>query len=282
MADNNKPINDQFDIRDDSMEIDDAVNAGTEMSTDTFPTAPDASNSNWQSELIRQAKAKGLPAEIVSQLEGVDAVNDLLSIIATNIQKTSQQVVPEVEYRPKSAADEFVLDIDEATAFDPDAARALKAMNTFYSDRIRDLESRIAERSNADSLSGAKSFVNTLGAEWRGVFGSSDKPHTENIKRLEDAVQTIRAGYTARHKRVPSDQEVMKMALNSSFSDRQTEIARNQFTDKVAQRANQIVSRPGTRTASSANPRMRAAQGVADWFKAKGIDPYVEATDSFE
>jgi hypothetical protein len=278
--DKNTPIDDPFDIRDTSMEIDDAVNAG--QGAEALETASEPDASNWQSELVRQARDRNLPAEVISKLEGADAVNDLLSIIASTVQKTTQPATPEVEYKPKKAADEFVLDIDEATAFDPDAARALKAMNAFYSDRIRELEARIAERKDADSLGGTRSWVKTLGAEWRTVFGTDEKPNIENIKKLEDSVQTIRAGFTARHKRIPAEQDVLKMALNASFGDRQGEIARNQFTDKVAKRASQIVSRPGTRTASSGNPRMRAAQGVADWFRAKGIDPYGAAQETFE
>lgn len=281
MIDNkNTPVDDPFDIRDTSMEIDDAVNSG--QSAEALETLADPDASNWQSELVRQARERGLSADVINKLEGMDAVNDLLSIIASTVQKTTQPTVAEVEYKPKQAADEFFLDIDESTAFDPDAARALKAMNSFYSNRIRELESRIADRKDADSLGGTRSWVKTLGAEWRTVFGTDEKPNTENIKMLEESVQTIRAGFAARHKRLPVDQEVLKMALNASFGDRQSEIARNQFTDKVAKRASQIVSRPGTRTASSGNPRMRAAQGVAEWFRAKGLDPYGAAQDTFE
>lgn len=278
--DKKEPTDNPFDIHDDSMEIDDALNAGT--SVEPLETSPEPDASNWQTELVKQARDRNLPAEIINKLEGTDAVNDLLSIIASTVQKTTHPATPEVEYKSKKAADEFVLEIDESTAFDPDAARALKAMNAFYSDRIRELESRIAERKDADSLSGTRSWVKTLGAEWRTVFGTDEKPNNENIKTLEDSMQTIRAGFAARHKRIPGEQELLKMALNASFSDRQSEIARNQFTDKVSKRASQIVSRPGTRTASSGNPRMRAAQGVAEWFRSKGIDPYGAASDNFE
>lgn len=281
MTDNNiKPINDMFDIRDDSMEIDDSLNSGISNQANEEHQDPDSSN--WQTELVRQAKAKGLSQEVISKLEGSEAMSDILSIISSNVQLGTKYQEPEVAYQPKNVSDEFVLDIDESTAFDPDAARALKAMNTFYSDRIRELESKIAERKDAESLGGTSSFVKTLPAEWRSVFGSNEKPNGDNIKKLEDAVQTIRAGYVARHKRVPADQDLMNMALSASFGDRQSEIARNQFTDKVANRANQIVSRPGTRTSPSANPRMRAAQGVADWFREKGLDPYGASQDTFE
>ena len=167
--DKNNQVDDPFDIRDTSMEIDDAVTAGAPV--EPLETSPDPDASNWQSELVRQAKDKGLPNELISKLEGADAVNDLISIIASTVQKTTQPASPEVEYKPKKAADEFVLDIDEATAFDPDAARALKAMNEFYAGRIRDLETRIAERKDAESLGGTSSWVKTLGAEWRTVFG---------------------------------------------------------------------------------------------------------------
>lgn len=278
--DKDSPADDQFDIRDETMEIDDAVNSA--VPTEPMETSADPDASNWQTELVRQAKSKGLSEELVSKIESAGAIGDIISIIAGNVQKEMAPSDPEVSYKKKTIADEFTIDIDEATAFDPDAARAIKQMNEYYSNRIRELEARIADRKDAESLGGTTAFVKGLGAEWRSVFGTDDKPNTEAIKRLEESVQTIRAGYTARHKRIPADQELLKMALNASFGDRQGEIARNQFTDKVAKRANQIVSKPGTRTNSSANPRMRAAQGVADWFRTRGIDPYSSSNDAFE
>jgi len=278
--DKDSPADDQFDIRDETMEIDDAVNSA--VPTEPMETSADPDASNWQTELVRQAKSKGLSEELVSKIESAGAIGDIISIIAGNVQKEMAPSDPEVSYKKKTLADEFTIDIDEATAFDPDAARAIKQMNEYYSNRIRELEARIADRKDAESLGGTTAFVKGLGAEWRSVFGTDDKPNTEAIKRLEESVQTIRAGYTARHKRIPADQELLKMALNASFGDRQGEIARNQFTDKVAKRANQIVSKPGTRTNSSANPRMRAAQGVADWFRTRGIDPYSSSNDAFE
>lgn len=278
--DKDSPADDQFDIRDEAMEIDDAVNSA--VPSEPMETSADPDASNWQTELVRQAKSRGLSEELVSKIESAGAIGDIISIIAGNVQKEMAPSDPEVSYRKKTPADEFTIDIDEATAFDPDAARAIKQMNEYYSNRIRELEARIADRKDAESLGGTTAFVKGLGAEWRSVFGTDEKPNTEAIKRLEESVQTIRAGYTARHKRIPADQELLKMALNASFGDRQGEIARNQFTDKVAKRANQIVSKPGTRTNSSANPRMRAAQGVADWFRTRGIDPYSSTNDAFE
>jgi hypothetical protein len=279
MTDEPKNENDQYDIRDETMDIDDAVSSGAGI--EPLETSPDPDASNWQTELVRQAKEKGLPESVIDKISNASAVDDLLSIIANGIQKSQASEAPEVRYEPKKSED-FVLDIDESTAFDPDSARALKAMNDFYSNRLRELESKIADRKDAESIGEVQSYVKKLGSEWGGVFGTSEKPNMDNIKKLEESVQTIRAGYAARHKRIPAEQDLYKMALNASFGDRQGEIARNQLNDKVAKRAGQIVNRPGTRTAASANPRMRAAQGVADWFRAKGIDPFGSANDSFQ
>lgn len=269
----------QFDIRDEAMEIDDALEAG--LPADPLETTPELGSDNWQSELVSRAKEKGLPQEMLEKLEGANAVDDILSIIVGAVQKESAPVDPEPSYPTEGQSSEFVLDIDEATAFDPDAAKALKAMNAHYASKIRELESRLAVQKGVEAASAAKSFVKDLGAEWRGVFGTDEKPNVQAIRKLDDAVQTIRAGYVARHKRVPDEKTLLGMALNAEFGNRQEEVARAKFTDKVAKRASQIVSRPGTRTAPSANPRMRAAQGVADWFRSKGIDPYGNDGDEF-
>lgn len=278
MPDNKQELpDDPFDIRDESMEIDDALLADA-APAEALETAPDPDASNWQSELVRKASEAGMPKEIIEKLQGNDAVNDLVSIIANAVQK--QPIIPEEpKEKPK---DKFELEIDEDTAFDPDAARAIKKMHAYYETKIRELETKFSEKSEKQAAEHIPSFVKNLGDEWQQVFGTEDKPNTENLKRLDESVQTIRAGYAARHRRIPADNELLKMALNASFGDKQKEIARSEFTGKVEKRSNQIVSRPGTRTASSSNPRMRAAQGVADWFKSRGIDPYSTSTDTFE
>lgn len=278
MPDNKQELpDDPFDIRDESMEIDDALLADA-APAEALETASDPDASNWQSELVRKASEAGMPKEIIEKLQGSDAVNDLVSIIANAVQK--QPIVPEEpKQEPKS---KFELEIDEDTAFDPDAARAIKKMHAYYETKIRELESKFSEKSEKQAAEQIPSFVKNLGDEWQQVFGTDDKPNMENLKRLDESVQTIRAGYAARHRRIPAESELLKMALNASFSDKQKEIARSEFTGKVEKRSNQIVSRPGTRTASSSNPRMRAAQGVADWFKSRGIDPYSTSTDTFE
>ena len=278
MPDNKQEIpDDPFDIRDETMEIDDAL-ISEAAPAEALETAPDPDASNWQSELVRKASEAGMPKEIIEKLQGTDAVNDLVSIIANAVQK--QPIIS--EEKPTKQKAEFELEIDEDTAFDPDAARAIKKMHNYYESKIRELESKFAEKAEKQASENLPSFVKNLGQEWQQVFGTDDKPNSDNLKRLEESVQTIRAGYAARHRRIPADQELLKMALNASFSDKQKEIARSEFTGKVEKRSSQIVSRPGTRTASSSNPRMRAAQGVADWFKSRGIDPYTNSTDVFE
>jgi len=275
------PNNDIFDIRDDGMEIDDAVLSGKTIDEATeIPVAPDASN--WQTELVRKAKESGMSEEIIQKLQGADAVNDIMSIIAGSMKGVEERAqAPRVE-EDEQEKNAFELGIDEATAFDPDAARAMKAMNSFYTDKIRRLEKSIETLVDKNGTNTVSTFVKNLGPEWGGVFGSGEKPNTEAVKALEESVQTIRAGYAARHKRIPSDGELMKMALNASFGDKTSEIARNKFTDKMSSRQSQIMSRPGTRTTSNGNPRMRAAQGVAEWFKSRGIDPYAASEDSFQ
>jgi hypothetical protein len=59
--DKNTPVDDPFDIRDTSMEIDDAVNNG--QSAEALETFADPDASNWQSELVRQARERGLSAD---------------------------------------------------------------------------------------------------------------------------------------------------------------------------------------------------------------------------
>jgi len=276
-------IDDQFDIRDDSMDIDDSVNGSAPA--EPLETNSEQPNDNWQGELVRQAKEKNLPDDVIQQIESASAVSDLLSIISSVVQK--EPIIaeaPEVKFTGKASQQEqeFDIGIDESSAFDPDAVRAMRAMNEHYSKRLRDLEARLADKNAQESLGTATEFVKTLGAEWRPVFGSESKPNVQNIKKLEDTMQTIRAGYAARHKRLPGEQDILKMALNTAFGDKNNEIARNQLNDKVAKRASQMVARPGTRTAPVANPRMRAAQGVADWFRSKGIDPFAADGDEFK
>jgi hypothetical protein len=265
-------IDNPLDIRDDG--YDDYQ----EVEQEVPPTeiAPEQDSTNWQSELVSKAREAKLPDSVIQRLESPDAVNELLSIIAAGIQKEPVAETKAVE--PAPDPDELNLEIDEENAFDPEAARAIKKMADHYEKKFRALESRVAESSRTDLTSG---FVRSLGDQWSKVFGTEEKPNVDNIKKLDDAVQTIRAGYVAKHRRIPESGELMNMALNASFGDMKSEIERNKIEGKIAKRAGQFVSRPGTRTTNPANGRSRAAQSVAEWFKSRGIDPYA-AGDSFE
>jgi len=280
MADKNEDIiDDPFDIRDESMEIDDAV-LGDGNESDPVEIDEEPGVENWQSQIIQKAVERKLPADVIEKLKSTSAVDEILSAIAGSVQKTP--IISEKEPEPEPGDEGFDLEIDEATAFDPDAARAMKKMQKYFEDKIKRLEGKVRGAESAEDSAKVQTFVDSLGTEWNSVFGTKDKPNIQNVRKLQDAVETIRAGYTARHKRIPSQEELVRMALSAEFADKHQEVARNQIASKVAKRASQFVSRPGTRTAKSANPRMRAAQGVADWFRSKGIDPYSAANDSFE
>lgn len=238
-------------------------------------TIPEPGSSNWQSELVSKAREAKLPESVIERLQSPDAVNELLSIIASGVQKE-----PLVKEEPAKQANPDVLDleIDEENAFDPEAARAIRKMAEHYEKKFRALESKFAESSKVGQTAG---FINSLDESWSKVFGTEDKPNVENIRKLEDAAQTIRAGYAAKHRRMPDQGELMNMALNASFGDMKSEIERTKIEGKIAKRAGQFVSRPGTRTTNPSNPRARAAQSVAEWFKSRGIDPYASG-DAFE
>lgn len=280
MKDQDNIKDDPFDIKDESIEIDDAVLAG-DVPAEPVETAPDPDSSNWQTELVRKARESGMSKAVIEKLESAGAVDDLLSLIASSVQK--QPIVKDSTETKEEQDEWFKPGIDEESAFDPDAAKAIRQMNDFYKEKLRKLEEQVQRAvSQGGPSQSVQAFVRNLGSEWSGVFGESESPNSDAMKRLEESVNTIRAGFTARHKRIPADSELYKMALSAEFGDRQSEIERNKINKKVANRSAQIVSRPGTRTASSSNPRMRAAQGVADWFRSKGIDPYAGGNETFE
>jgi hypothetical protein len=273
---------DPFDIVDPMTEDETEPEGSSEPSL--LESTGEQNDANWQSSLVSAAREKGLPQELIEQIEGASDMAGILSIISGVVQKNQEVSQPEAGQSASSKSDEaeFDIEMDEESAFDPDAVRAMRRMNQHYSKKIRELESRLSDRSSRDSLGTTSEFVKTLGSEWNTVFGTSERPNPGNIKMLEEAVQTIRAGYAARHKRLPGEQEVLNMALNTAFGSKATEIARNKINEKVSKRSSQIVSRPGTRTSSAPNPRTRATQGVADWFKARGIDPYGANEDAFQ
>ena len=260
-----------LDIRDDAYDDYQAVEA------ESVPPeiSPEQDSSNWQSELVSKAREAKLPESVIERLQSPDAVNELLSIIASGIQKSTPTSSEPVK---QDDPDTLELEIDEENAFDPEAARAIRKMADHYEKKFRALESKFAESSRVDNTAG---FVQNLDESWSKVFGTQENPNVENIRKLEDAAQTIRAGFAAKHRRIPDQSELMKMALNASFGDMKSEIERTKIESKIAKRAGQFVSRPGTRTTNPANPRAKAAQSVADWFKSRGIDPYA-SNDAFE
>jgi len=227
MADKNEDIiDDPFDIRDESMEIDDAV-LGDGNESDPVEIDEEPGVENWQSQIIQKAVERKLPADVIEKLKSTSAVDEILSAIAGSVQKTP--IISEKEPEPEPRDEGFDLEIDEATAFDPDAARAMKKMQKYFEDKIKRLEGKVRGAESAEDSAKVQTFVDSLGTEWNSVFGTKDKPNIQNVRKLQDAVETIRAGYTARHKRIPSQEERVRLALSAGLADKHQEVARNQI-----------------------------------------------------
>tara|TARA_Y100000310_G_scaffold341732_1_gene441828 strand:+ start:1956 stop:2894 length:939 start_codon:yes stop_codon:yes gene_type:complete len=105
----------------------------------------------------------------------------------------------------------------------------------------------------------------------RGQLNDVPQGVAMNRYKLADAVARAGHGYLDRHQPVPAMVDLVKEAMNGSF----TETVKNNVLQKASQQSQQIadqsVAEPASSEEPSINGEMAAERAVAEYYKEKGI-----------
>lgn len=190
-------------------------------------------------DVIEEAVGYGLTSQEIERLGSEENIAAVLQILDRRHDDTIEKSPGEVVSRD---------DFDDPFA-DPDE-------NTGTDSEIADLRKQVQDLSKMVSSS-KKEPVNTerlfgfLDNEYAELFGADGddltKTQERNRSKAIEEFDTMKAGYMARKRRVPSERRLLKQAVQSVFNDFEGKVARKQFTDSVSKRRSQFISRVNSR-----------------------------------
>lgn len=237
---------------------DEGAGGDDEPGGDDKPADPEPGKIN--AALIARAEKAGLMREAAEQFRNPDSLERVL--------KTLEGKAADPEQKPADAdapaTDEVELDPE---LYDPELISAFKAQGN----RIKALESRLAEQGQATQSSRIDQMVDGLGKDYGDLLGSGPRsamdPKSEqfvNRAKIDDEMETIKAGLQSRGKTVPGENDLFKKAVQSLFGDKTEAIARRKVSQQLNERSRKFIGRPsGRRGRSDLTPTQAAIKAVA-------------------
>lgn len=191
-------------------------------------------------DVIEEAVGYGLTSKEIEQLGSEDNIAAVLQILDRrhddSIGKPNGEVVSVDEI-----IDPFADPDEQSTGVNSEVAELRK--------QVQDLSAMV--KSNKKDTHNSEELFGLVGEEYSELFGANDDNTTKTQQRNRDkAVEefnTLKAGYSARKRNVPSSRRLFKQAVQSVFGDFEGKVVRKQFTDSVSKRNSQFISRVNSR-----------------------------------
>ena len=144
---------------------------------------------------------------------------------------------------------------------------------------------RLVTQQKADTEDQSKLFEQ-FASEYDDLFGDDAADLTQTQQRNRDKVvtemETIKAGYKAKNRKVPANRRLMKQAVNSVFGDHETKVQRKKFSESVKKRQGQFISRVNARdNRGLKDSRGNAIDSVKAFLADKGYTD-LSSTETFD
>jgi hypothetical protein len=143
----------------------------------------------------------------------------------------------------------------------------------------RSLEDRPSE-SNSDKLFGllADDYDELFG----GVGDDMTKTQKRNRSKVLQELDTLKAGYRARKRAIPSDRRLFKQAVRSVFGDHESKVVKKKFSESAKKRKSQFINRVNARDARRPKDgRTSAVDSVKKFLADRGYTD-LESVETFE
>jgi len=190
-----------------------------------------------------------------------------------NAMNVSKPAAPEKE-------SSFDIDLNESF-YDPEIVAQFRSMKQHYDQEIAGLRDQLLSMNKISESSKTSLMFDKLNQPERfgsGVVDSNTK-EGKNRRMVLDEVEALKAGYQAKGRALPSDDQMLAKAINLVFGEQMAEHARQEFSNKVEQRHNSRIARPNTRVSKPNNKVAEATRNVAALMRDRGLGG---STDSFE
>lgn len=202
---------------------------------------------------------------------------ELAQSIIKAVGQTHQTSEPEPQPETESS---FEIDLNE-NFFDPDVVNQFKTMKSHYDAQIAELRNQLQSMNKDSESSKAFSMFDEL--DKPSIFGvGAVKPSSKegrNRQKVIDEMDALKAGYAAKNRSIPADDQLLPKAINLVFGEQLAETVRQDFSDKVESRHNSRIARPNTRVSKPNNKVAEATRNVAALMRDRGMG---NATDTFD
>ena len=257
----------------DSDEVEETLEVGEEEDSNEEVVASDGGEAKLPLDVIEEAIGYGLTSREIESLGSEENIAAVLAILDRQIDSTGNR-----------ASDSVFGDDDDDPFAEPDentggsnseVAELRKQVEALR----RSLESR-PDDSNSDKLFGllADDYDELFG----GVGDDLTKTQKRNRGKVLQELDTLKAGYKARKRAIPSDRRLFKQAVRSVFGDHESKVVKKKFSESAKKRKSQFINRVNARDARRPKDgRTSAVDSVKKFLADRGYTD-LESVETFE
>lgn len=256
-----------------SDEMEETVEAGEEEELNEEVVSNDDGRANLPLDVIEEAIGYGLTSREIESLGSEDSIAAVLAILDRQIDSTntkqSDSVFGEDDDDPFAEPDENTGGSNSEVA---ELRKQVEALR-------RSLENR-PDNSSSDKLFGllADDYDELFG----GVGDDTTKTQNRNRNKVLQELDTLKAGYKARKRAVPSDRRLFKQAVRSVFGDHESKVVKKKFSESAKKRKSQFINRVNAKDARRPkDSRTDAVDSVKKFLADRGYTD-LESVETFE
>lgn len=243
-----------------------------EESDDSEVTSDRKGASNLPLDVIEEAIGYGLTSREIESLGSEENIAAVLAILDRQMETAGTK-----------QSDSVFGDDDDPFAEPDDNSGGSNSEVADLRKQIEELRSALdAKRddSTSDKLFGL------LDSDYDELFGSVGddltKTQERNRSKVLQELDTLKAGYKARKRAIPSDRRLFKQAVRSVFGDFESKVVKKKFSESAKKRKSQFINRVNSRDARRPKDgRNSAIDSVKKFLADRGYTD-LETVETFE
>ena len=235
-------------------------------------------------------ESEPLPVDVIEEAVGYGLTSSDIEKLGTEENIAAVLEILDRQEKPIPSDSGSSLEADDEDDFDP-FGEGGESEPEGDSKQMAELKSqverltRMVTQQKANTEDQTKLF-DQFSSEYSDLFGDDAAELTQTQQRNRDKVvtemETIKAGYKAKRRKVPANRRLMKQAVNSVFGDHETKVQRKKFSESVKKRQGQFISRVNARdNRGLKDSRGTAIDSVKQFLADKGYTD-LSSTETFD
>jgi len=226
-------------------------------------------------DVIEEAIGYGLLSSDIERLGSEENIANVLAILDRQIETAAKSTNSDTDTGDDD--DDPFADPDENTGSQNSEVAELRK-------QVQALQASIEGKSVGE---GSDRLFGLLGSDYDDLFGEVGEETTSTQNRNKGKVlqelETLKAGYKARKRAIPSDRRLFKKAVSSVFGGHESKVVKKKFSDSANKRKSQFISRVNSKDNSRRpqNTRESAIDSVKKFLSDRGYTD-LESVETFE